>query len=248
MLILVGVTINLATNGGLFEKSRTAKTGTQREVDREQLLAALMTGFEEGGNFDITGVTLPADMEWCEEEDLEYPGNEVIPIKEQGCWVITKSNNKFYVDEHGNILDKKESVNYITFSEEGVLPAFTINMNFLAEKDYSKFRNDGSSYRKLMLRKGGDWIGCKPSEDDSNSISIIAVEVGKDKTYIYVIEPCTIDEQKITETGWYEFKEKYVKLSEAPVFDEGYKLDEDLKENVKILNEYYGKIFIKVTK
>ena len=105
MLILVGVTINLATNGGLFEKARTAKTGTQREVDREHLLAALMTGVKEGGDFDITEVTLPTDMEWCEEGDSEYPGNEITPIKGQGCWVITKNNNKFYVNENGNLSD-----------------------------------------------------------------------------------------------------------------------------------------------
>ena len=105
MLILVGVTINLATNEGLFEKSRTAKTGTQREVDREHLLAALMTGVKEGGDFDITEVTLPTDMEWCEEGDSEYPGNEITPIKGQGCWVITKNNNKFYIDKNGNLSD-----------------------------------------------------------------------------------------------------------------------------------------------
>ena len=116
MLILVGVTINLATNGGLFEKARTAKTGTQREVDREHLLAALMTGVKEGGDFDITEVTLPADMKWCEEGISEYPGNGITPIKGQGCWVITKNNNKFYVDEYGTILDDKPK-ELISFEE-----------------------------------------------------------------------------------------------------------------------------------
>ena len=85
-------------------------------MDREHLLAALMTGFKEGGDFDITEVTLPADMKWCKEGDSEYPGNEVTPIKGQGCWVITKNNNKFYVDEYGTILDDKPK-ELISFNE-----------------------------------------------------------------------------------------------------------------------------------
>ena len=116
MLILVAVTVTVAKDGGLIETARTAKTGTQREVDREHLLAALMTGFKEGGDFDITEVTLPADMKWCKEGDSEYPGNEVTPIKGQGCWVITKNNNKFYVDEYGTILDDKPK-ELISFNE-----------------------------------------------------------------------------------------------------------------------------------
>ena len=116
MLILVAVTVTVAKDGGLIETARTAKTVTQREVDREHLLAALMTGFKEGGDFDITEVTLPADMKWCEEGDSEYPGNEVTPIKGQGCWVITKNNNKFYVDEYGTILDD-EPKELISFEE-----------------------------------------------------------------------------------------------------------------------------------
>ena len=107
MLILVGVTINLATDGGLFTKARTAKSGTQRELDRENLLAAIMTGFKEGGDFNITEVVLPDNMKWCEEETTEYLGKEATPTKGEGCWVITKSNNKFYLDEYGSILDEK---------------------------------------------------------------------------------------------------------------------------------------------
>ena len=35
MLILVGVTINVALNGGLFQKTEEAKTQTQKETDQE---------------------------------------------------------------------------------------------------------------------------------------------------------------------------------------------------------------------
>ena len=39
MLILVAVTINVALNGGLFDKAKTASDGTQRQVDKEILLS-----------------------------------------------------------------------------------------------------------------------------------------------------------------------------------------------------------------
>lgn len=106
MLILVVVTINLATNGDLFAKARTAETGTQREVERENLLAALISGFNNG-DFDITAVKLPNDMKWCNKDDTEYTGQDTInPTKGEGCWVITRSNNKFYVDGDGSISDE----------------------------------------------------------------------------------------------------------------------------------------------
>ncbi|MBQ3145812.1 MAG: hypothetical protein IJB90_04540, partial [Clostridia bacterium] len=38
MLILVGVTINVALNGGLFEKAETAKVQTEKAVEEEQLM------------------------------------------------------------------------------------------------------------------------------------------------------------------------------------------------------------------
>ncbi|MBQ3145961.1 MAG: hypothetical protein IJB90_05360 [Clostridia bacterium] len=41
MLILVGVTINVALNGGLFEKAKIAKEGTEKQAIYDQIVAAM---------------------------------------------------------------------------------------------------------------------------------------------------------------------------------------------------------------
>ena len=46
MLILVGVTINVALNGGLFEKAETAKLQTEKAVEEEQLMTAIVTAYD----------------------------------------------------------------------------------------------------------------------------------------------------------------------------------------------------------
>lgn len=40
MLILVGVTVTVAINGGLFEKSKEAAKGTEIEREKEELTSA----------------------------------------------------------------------------------------------------------------------------------------------------------------------------------------------------------------
>ena len=47
MLILVGVTINVALNGGLFQKAETAKEGTQKALEEEQLMVAIVSAYDE---------------------------------------------------------------------------------------------------------------------------------------------------------------------------------------------------------
>ena len=55
MLILVGVTINLAANGGLFEKSRTASKDTEQKKILEELIA--MAEFNNDGKIDVNSLT-----------------------------------------------------------------------------------------------------------------------------------------------------------------------------------------------
>ena len=106
MLILVGVTINVALNGGLFNKAKTASDQTQRQVSKEQLIAAMIGGYDSNGNFVATDVELPEGAKWCIEDDEDYTGvtqSQNTPTN----WVITENNNKFYIDENGSVLDEK---------------------------------------------------------------------------------------------------------------------------------------------
>ena len=53
MLILVGVTINIAINGGIFERTKSAADQTQREADREELLSSVYGTLGSKGNLQI---------------------------------------------------------------------------------------------------------------------------------------------------------------------------------------------------
>ena len=127
MLILVGVTINVALNGGLFQKAKNASTQTQREIEREQLISTILGAYNSRGSFVINNVIngLPEDVMWCTKEDTTYSDTtETLPSEENwaGSWVITKNNNKFYIDKDGSVLDEepKLSTNQYGFYEEVV--------------------------------------------------------------------------------------------------------------------------------
>ncbi len=65
MLILVGVTINLAANGGLFEKARTASKDTEQKKILEELIA--MAEFDNDGKIDVNSLT--------EKVEAKYDGS-----------------------------------------------------------------------------------------------------------------------------------------------------------------------------
>ena len=46
MLILVGVTINVALNGGLFEKAETATTETKKALEKEELMQIVLAEYD----------------------------------------------------------------------------------------------------------------------------------------------------------------------------------------------------------
>ncbi len=62
MLILVGVTVSVALNGGLFNKANTAVKKTKEEIEKEQLLAAVTVAYNpnsDGIDFDELDKNLP---------------------------------------------------------------------------------------------------------------------------------------------------------------------------------------------
>ena len=125
MLILVAVTINVALNGGLFGKAKDAKVKTQKEVEREQLLEAVVSAYNNQGSFAIGSVDMPDDMEWVESKETAYTGSSTTTPSNDGGWVATKNENYFYIDSYGNILDKEpEKPTYKVYSieeEDGVI-------------------------------------------------------------------------------------------------------------------------------
>ncbi len=87
MLILVVVTINVALNGGLFEKAENAKNLTQLEVDKEQLLSAVAGAMNDEGKVNFQQL----------DEDIQKLGWT------GGSGTYTSPyKNTFYIDENGN--------------------------------------------------------------------------------------------------------------------------------------------------
>ena len=100
MLILVGVTINVALNGGLFQKAKSAADGTQKQVSKEQLISAMVAAYNNNGKFVKEDVELPEETKWCNEnETYENAANNVNICD----WVVTKQNEKFYIGSDGGL-------------------------------------------------------------------------------------------------------------------------------------------------
>ena len=91
MLILVGVTINVALNGGLFTKASEASKQMQVEADRETLLSAVVAAIGYDGKVVIADIELPSG----------WTGSN-------GTYTSPKGNS-FTVDENGKIENKKDS-------------------------------------------------------------------------------------------------------------------------------------------
>ena len=107
MLILVGVTVNVALQGGLFGKAENATTGTTKHADKEQLISAMVGGVQTGGKFVMTDVTLPDGAKWITSKENV---TAIASPSENGNWVMTESGNKFYIDKYGNVLDDESNI------------------------------------------------------------------------------------------------------------------------------------------
>jgi len=96
MLILVGVTVNIALNGGLFTKADDAKESTQLAMDKEELQIEIVTAYDE----DNKGV----DLETL-KENLVKKGWTDITISGDGLTLTCTSpkGNTFTIDGKGKV-------------------------------------------------------------------------------------------------------------------------------------------------
>ena len=97
MLILVGVTVTVAINGGLFDKSKEAAKGTEIGREKEELTSAIATAYNvETGKVDKTKLKDALGTGWSLAEGDTAPYT-----------VTSPKGNKFTVAENGKI-DYKE--------------------------------------------------------------------------------------------------------------------------------------------
>jgi len=143
MLILVGVTINVALNGGLFEKATEAKTKTQLAADREELQMAVIAVLNN--NLEIPKASA------IEIEGWTITGND------GGPYTCTSPNgNIFTVDNKGNITEGE------TNSDGGNEPlAFdwkTVNLEIDTNAYYEFFDTNFSTTYVINFRDDGNFI------------------------------------------------------------------------------------------
>ena len=93
MLILVGVTVTVAINGGLFEKSKEAAKGTEIGREKEELTSAIATAYNvETGKVDKTKLKDALGTGWSLAEGNTAPYT-----------VTSPKGNKFTVAADGTI-------------------------------------------------------------------------------------------------------------------------------------------------
>ena len=95
MLILVGVTVTVAINGGLFEKSKEAAKGTEIGREKEELTSAITTAY----NVE-TGV--------IKEDDLNKALNGWTVVgNEDGSYIVkSPKENNYKITSNGTVLEK----------------------------------------------------------------------------------------------------------------------------------------------
>ena len=164
MLILVAVTVSVALNGGIFNNAREAKTGTQRQAEKEELIAHMVGAYNSSGNFATSNVgTLPGGAKWCNEDTEVWSADLDVNPTGNGDWIITKNNNKFYVDSSGSVLDEKPVETTLTLiptqaqlSDAGEPDDMGgILIYAFDDDDIITYVTDGDSYMEVNLSIGG---------------------------------------------------------------------------------------------
>ena len=131
MLILVGVTINVAIQGGLFGTAQEAKQKMGREISREKLIAATVGAYDSNGYFVKANVVLPEGMSW----DTENTN-----------WVIDENGERFYIDpSNGAVLDEEPQGKTYSFTLNQLEPALEIDSDSVVCFDNTAFWNKVSN-------------------------------------------------------------------------------------------------------
>ena len=125
MLILVAVTINVALNGGIFERAKTAQDQTRREADKEQLLSLVAGTLNNKGDLQINIANLEKE-DWTVSEvqgNAEYlecqsPNNEVYYVNKDTGKILDEIPKP---NEYGFYFDKEYIYNYTNSNNQEIM-------------------------------------------------------------------------------------------------------------------------------
>ena len=187
MLILVGVTVTVAINGGLFEKSKEAAKGTEIEREKEELTSAIATAYNvETGKVDKTKLKDALGTGWSLAEGDTAPYT-----------VTSPKGNKFTVSADGTI-------EYTVYTE--TIANLPEKVEVIKYKDLETVANsdiktavDAGKIKAVL--KEGEYIAPIPTGFEVSTVSgentISGGLVIKEGANEYVFIPCT--EENYTE-------------------------------------------------
>ena len=157
MLILVGVTISVALNGGLFKTAQEATTNTLIEAEKEQLLSAVVAAI--GGNAKVNFTKLDSNL-----PTSEWTGSN-------GTYTSPKGN-KYTVDAKGNISDGTLQTKTYSFTVGELLAKVNNETNTITLDDLKELCNDENLEINKYLTDINEICLCYTSSDDSTLCSI----------------------------------------------------------------------------
>ena len=109
MLILVGVTVNLVINGGIFEKARDSTSKTKEQIISEEIIASLM--IENDGHINVYATYTEAkELFESENKDIEVidPDDSTQIVEGMDEITIKVSNEYTYVITKDGITNLNE--------------------------------------------------------------------------------------------------------------------------------------------
>ena len=228
MLILVGVTVTVAINGGLFEKSKEAAKGTEIGREKEELTSAIATAYNvETGKVDKTKLKDALGTGWSLAEGDTAPYT-----------VTSPKGNKFTVSTDGTIEYTGKGGDDNPPSGDDVPSTYTETIADLPEtvevikyKDLETVANSDiktavDTGKIKAVLKEGEYIAPIPTGFEVSTVSgentISGGLVIKEGANEYVFIPCT--------------EENYTEEDLGPLTGSG----GDSYDSQEQLNYYYG--------
>ena len=228
MLILVGVTVTVAINGGLFEKSKEAAKGTEIGREKEELTSAIATAYNvETGKVDKTKLKDALGTGWSLAEGDTDPYT-----------VTSPKGNKFTVSTDGTIEYTGKGGDDNPPSGDDVPSTYTETIANLPEavevikyKDLETVANSDiktavDAGKITAVLKEGEYIAPIPTGFEVSTVSgenrISGGLVIKEGANEYVFIPCT--------------EENYTEEDLGPLTGTG----GDSYDSQEQLNNYYG--------
>ena len=231
MLILVGVTVTVAINGGLFEKSKEATRKTLIEREKEELTSAIATAYNvETGKVDKTKLKDALGTGWSLAEGDAAPYT-----------VTSPKGNKFTVAADGTIEYTGKGEDDNPPSGDDVPSTYTETIADLPEtvkvikyKDLETVANSDiktavDTGKIKAVLKEGEYIAPIPTGFEVSTVSgentISGGLVIKEGANEYVFMPCT--------------EENYTEDSFGPLTDTD-STSKKVYDSQEQLNYYYG--------